>query len=145
METISEFQGQYRFLSNFFKYPITMEDGITYSTREHAFQAYKTTNLEIRKRIAQLSSPAQAKSFGRIGLTLRENWDLIKDDIMRDIIQTCIKQNPEFKMRLAETGDAHLIEGNTWGDIYWGVCNGEGKNKLGQILMECRSRIQDYK
>jgi predicted NAD-dependent protein-ADP-ribosyltransferase YbiA (DUF1768 family) len=33
-----------------------------------------------------------------------------------------------------------LIEGNWWGDTYWGVCNGVGENHLGKLLM----KIRDY-
>ena len=35
-----------------------------------------------------------------------------------------------------------LIEGNTWNDTYWGVCNGVGKNTLGQLLMKIREEIR---
>jgi predicted NAD-dependent protein-ADP-ribosyltransferase YbiA (DUF1768 family) len=36
-----------------------------------------------------------------------------------------------------------LVEYNYWGDLYWGVCRGEGENHLGRILMEIRSEIRD--
>ena len=41
-----------------------------------------------------------------------------------------------------ETGNAYLIEGNTWGDIYWGMSNNFGENKLGIILMKIRTYFQ---
>ena len=31
-----------------------------------------------------------------------------------------------------------LIEGNWWKDTYWGVCDGKGQNKLGELLMKVR-------
>ena len=34
-----------------------------------------------------------------------------------------------------------LVEGNTWGDRYWGVYNGQGKNWLGRLLMQVRGEI----
>ena len=45
------------------------------------------------------------------------------------------------------TGDAELIEGNTWHDNYWGVCscskcNGRGKNRLGKLLMKVREELR---
>ena len=43
--------------------------------------------------------------------------------------------------KLILTGDSYLEEGNTWNDRYWGVCNGVGKNKLGEILMQVRKRL----
>ena len=33
------------------------------------------------------------------------------------------------------------IEGNTWNDTFWGVCNGQGQNWLGKILMLVRSEL----
>lgn len=40
------------------------------------------------------------------------------------------------------TGDAELIEGNNWGDTFWGVCNGRGENMLGKLLMEIRDYLR---
>lgn len=36
-----------------------------------------------------------------------------------------------------------IVEGNTWGDAFWGVDSrtGEGENHLGQILMQVRSEL----
>jgi predicted NAD-dependent protein-ADP-ribosyltransferase YbiA (DUF1768 family) len=34
------------------------------------------------------------------------------------------------------------VEGNSWGDTYWGVCKGKGQNKLGHILMQVRSTFK---
>jgi len=45
--------------------------------------------------------------------------------------------------RLLATGDQELIEGNTWGDRFWGVCDGEGQNQLGRLLMELRNELRD--
>ena len=35
----------------------------------------------------------------------------------------------------------NIVEGNTWGDVFWGVCNGIGENHLGNILMDVRDEI----
>jgi hypothetical protein len=35
-----------------------------------------------------------------------------------------------------------LIEGNTWGDTFWGVCNGVGENNLGKTLMNVREILR---
>lgn len=51
-------------------------------------------------------------------------------------------QNPLLKEKLLNTGDALLIEGNTWRDYYWGECKGKGENHLGKILMEVREIIK---
>ena len=35
---------------------------------------------------------------------------------------------------LIDTGDVELIEFNDWGDIFYGVCRGVGRNELGKLL-----------
>jgi hypothetical protein len=45
---------------------------------------------------------------------------------------------PYYRDLLLATGDAELIEGNVWNDVFWGVCNGIGKNWLGKLLMQVR-------
>jgi predicted NAD-dependent protein-ADP-ribosyltransferase YbiA (DUF1768 family) len=47
-------------------------------------------------------------------------------------------QNPELREKLLCTGKLELIEGNYWGDTYWGVCRGVGENRLGKLLMLVR-------
>lgn len=51
-------------------------------------------------------------------------------------------QKPELEAMLLATGDKVLVEGNTWGDTEWGVCDGVGKNLLGKILMRIRGELQ---
>ncbi len=56
------------------------------------------------------------------------------------------KFSPEMILSemLEATGDAELIEGNHWGDTFWGVCNGVGQNNLGKLLMAIRSENRMY-
>ena len=43
---------------------------------------------------------------------------------------------------LLATGEEYLVEGNTWGDKYWGVCGGIGLNHLGKLLMQVRDELE---
>ena len=61
---------------------------------------------------------------------------------MQEIVQAKFEQNPVLAKWLLNTGDAKLIEGNTWNDRYWGVCAGIGQNKLGKILMKVRDNLK---
>jgi ribA/ribD-fused uncharacterized protein len=132
------FEGDYRFLSNFWPCPILFES-MKFPSVEHAFQAAKTTDRMERTRIAGLASAGAAKRAGR-RLVLRAGWDDIKIDVMRLLLQEKF-QTPELALKLEETGDRELIEGNHWGDNFWGmiVSNGyHGYNHLGRLLMEVR-------
>lgn len=139
METIALFDGEYAFLSNFYSSPITIS-GINFPTVEHAFQALKTIDAEERKKIAVAATPGQAKRLGR-KVQLRQDWEEVKENVM----YICLKAKfdiPELREKLLATGESELIEGNWWGDTYWGVCNGIGQNRLGQLLMRLRTELK---
>jgi len=87
-------------------------------------------------------SPHEAKSIGRTVL-LRDDWEKIKNKVMYDIVKDKFTRNTLLKYKLIETGNAQLIEGNTWNDTYWGVCCGKGLNVLGNILMGIRNEFKD--
>lgn len=139
---ISEFSGKYDFLSNFSKSKIKYE-GITYPTVEHAFQAAKSLNNLKRLEIASAPTPGQAKRIGR-RVNLRPDWEEVKIDIMRDCLRLKF-EIPELREALLNTDNAELIEGNWWGDKFWGMCNGIGENNLGKLLMEVRDEIRRNK
>lgn len=138
---IGTFDGEYAFLSNFYPSFITDEDYITYPTVEHYFQAMKTLDKGVRFYIAIQATPGKAKRLGR-RLDLRPDWEFIKDSIMEEALRIKFS-NPKLRKALLDTGDEYLEEGNTWGDQYWGVCNGVGKNKLGKLLMKIRQEIKE--
>jgi len=135
---IAEFRGTYGFLSNMSYSPITI-GGVHYFCAEAAFQAVKLADKSARKQFEMLTGP-EAKRLGR-KVPLRPDWETIKVDVMRWIVAEKFRQNPEMRIRLLMTGHHELVEGNTWNDTFWGVCNGVGQNWLGKILMEYRDSI----
>ncbi len=137
---ISGFSGKYRFLSNFFSAPVKYE-GVHYPTVEHAFQAAKTRDKGLRRVIRGLRSPGEAKRFGR-RLALRSDWGKIRVKVMEDLVWDKFSGDQLLARKLLMTKDAELVEGNTWGDIFWGVCYGQGENHLGKILMRVRDRLR---
>jgi ribA/ribD-fused uncharacterized protein len=140
-DVIGEFQGKYRFLSNFHPSEIHY-DGIIYPTVEHAYQAHKSAVPEARQGIADAKTPGDAKRMGK-KVHMRANWDLIKRSIMFDLVLLKFATHPDLRKKLLATDEAELIEGNTWGDVWWGVCNGNGRNELGKILMEVRGLLRE--
>lgn len=134
---ITSFSGNYEFLSNFYLSKITFE-GIEYPTVEHAFQAAKSSSIMDRIIISSVRSPGEAKALGR-NLDLRSDWESVKDGIMHQLLKLKFSSDP-LKGLLVRTVGSILIEGNTWGDRYWG-CDGYGENELGQLLMQVRGDI----
>jgi len=141
---IAEFIGQYRWLSNFADIPggIVCE-GIQYSTSEHAFQALKSESTFIRQQVAACKTPGEAKRFGR-KLALRPEWRNPNFRIKTMYQVLLLKFSIEsFRSKLLQTGNSLLIEGNTWGDCFWGVDlkTKQGHNHLGRLLMRIRKEI----
>ena len=141
---ICRFRGEYHFLSNF--YPCWIElRGMSYPSAEHVFQAEKSDNRDHKMAVAHASTPAEAKRIGRT-CVLRPDWNQVRVEYMRAILWEKFYQNGDLADCLVDTGDQPLIEGNTWGDRFWGVCGGTGMNHLGRLLMEVREELQaDYK
>lgn len=132
---IDAFEGEHHFLSNFYPCEI-LYGGITYPSTEHAFQAAKTPDMDDRRKIADCAHPNGAKKLGQ-KVKLRPDWDTVKDQVMLQLL--LIKfADPILMTKLRETLPHELIEGNHWGDFYWGVCGGRGLNKLGKLLMRIR-------
>lgn len=136
---ITKFFDEYRFLSNF--WPCDVEfNGIIYPSVEHAYQAQKTTDIQTRINISKMKTAGEVKTYGKT-LPVRCDWDDIKFQIMEDLVHQKFFNNYKLKGLLMATDDAKLVEGNTWGDVYWGVCNGVGENNLGKILMKVREEL----
>jgi ribA/ribD-fused uncharacterized protein len=137
---IKGFKGEYRWLSNFFPALITL-DGVEYSSVENAYQAAKFYP-ELRKKF-RFASPHAAKKLGKnkFGRIQDVEWNSIKLKVMYDLSWQKYTNHRDLKQRLLETGDAYIEETNTWGDTFWGVCNDKGKNHLGKILMNIRSKL----
>jgi ribA/ribD-fused uncharacterized protein len=138
---IDSFQGEYRFLSNFWPAEVEFE-GLTYPTVEHAYQSAKTLDMTERRRIAALATPAEAKHAGEALQPQRADWADVKFDVMERCVRFKFTHHPELAVKLLATGDAELIEGNTWGDRIWGVYQGQGDNRLGKILMKVRDELK---
>jgi hypothetical protein len=134
---ITSFFGEYRWLSNFYPAEVVY-DGRPYPSVENAYQAAKTLNEEERKQFETLPAN-KAKSQGK-KLIIKNTWDNEKELIMYELVKQKF-QRPELKQKLIDTGDAPLVEGNRWGDMFWGVCNGRGQNKLGMILEHIRCNL----
>ena len=118
----------------------------TFGTVEHYYQSSKTTDKEWFKKIAWAETAGKAKKLGKV-CPMRDNWEQLKDSFMMQGLKYKFSQNKNLKDKLMDTGVALLVEGNRWGDSYWGfdLNHGYGQNRLGQMLMVIRSQIKEGK
>ena len=140
MNKIESFREPYDFLSNFYSCKIIYK-GITYNNAEAAYQAQKCPERALE--FCSLTG-AQAKKLGRL-VEMNSDFETKKLVIMTEILIEKFYQNPDLMEKLLATKDAELIEGNWWGDTFWGVCTNKkmdhiGENWLGKILMSIRNK-----
>lgn len=138
---IDHFHGKNRFLSNF--YPVVVEfESVRYPSVEHAYQAAKTPDTTKRWlfSIANALTAGDAKRVGK-NLVRRPDWEQVKLDVMTELVRKKFGRQDMARCLLL-TGDEELIESNTWGDCFWGICGGRGDNHLGKILMMVRDELK---
>lgn len=135
---IKEFQGKYRFLSNFWPAEVDY-NGYLFPSVEHAYQAAKTFDEDAQVEIAEMTA-GQAKRRGKT-VTMRPDWDKIKTSVMFSLLRKKFSKEP-LRGSLLATGEQQLEEGNYWGDTFWGVCKGKGENHLGKLLMRVREELR---
>lgn len=147
-DPIVNFQGTV--FSNFSYSTVTYE-GVDYPSVEHAYQAAKFLDPEIRKEILSQSLPSEAKTMGRnLAMLTRADWKEVNVGIMEGLLRQKFTRAIPKRM-LISTYPVDLIEGNWWHDVFWGVCDGSrkascnnhkpyGENNLGKLLMKIRKQ-----
>lgn len=141
---INSFSGDNFFLSNFYAHPMMVPFRgvfVKCPTLEHPYQALKTLDTAEQLRVLSAAGPGKAKRLGKT-LTMRPDWELVKVPVMLNLLRIKFA-DPHMKQLLLNTKDAILIEGNWWGDKFWGVCKGEGRNMLGTLLMNVREELRN--
>lgn len=118
---ISSFTRDYAWLSNFWIEPFAHPylPGLYANSAEHAFQAMKAADRRERLAILNTPSPAEAKRLGR-RTQLPPWWQARSRAIMLDVLLAKFALT-DLSRQLIATGQQTLIEGNHWGDTWWGA------------------------
>jgi len=138
---ISSFTDDHAFLSNFHPSPV-----FGFPTVEHYYQAAKSLDPEHHRAVMATPYPGRAKRLGRKA-KLRPDWEKVKFKGMEWALREKFKIK-ELREALLATGDAELLEGNTWHDNIWGNCwckkcrDISGQNRLGKMLMMVREELK---
>lgn len=139
---IRDFRGEHSFLSNFAECFIWLR-GVLYHSVEAAFQSEKNPSAEWKKFCSdnKRNSVAAIRAAGRM-IKLRSDWHNVKDAVMEYCVKQKFKQEP-FRSKLLDIpNDCFIVEGNTWGDTYWGAdLRMGGRNKLGNMIMQLKATM----
>ncbi len=137
----------YGAFSNLYRRSVDFE-GETFPTSEHAYQAGKARKKEVRNWLLSAPSPALVAmaAHGLYYWDIAPGWSRTKFDRMRGVLRAKFTQHEDLKDLLLSTGDARLIESATVDNEVnrlWGEVNGQGRNMLGELLMELRASFRD--
>lgn len=118
-------------------------DGKVYKSNEHYFQSQKFAGTPKELYVIEAPTPDDAFDRGNERThPLREDWQDVKESVMRAGLTLKFNQNPDLKAKLLATGNRKIVE-HTVNDSYWGDGgDGSGKNRLGFILMELREKFR---
>lgn len=164
---ITSYTGKYFFLSNFYKMPVSIGDGLYYPTAEHAYLALRSMSMNDRHQIAKAPTIGAARKLSRY-LYEREDWNIAAIAAPNDeeapslftvgyvplhvlameyiIFRKFEPSNQTIRSQLLGTGEVaiaascHPVE-----DSYWGVHSQtlKGSNYHGRILMNVREKIRE--
>ncbi len=135
-------RGKYGFLSNFAPYGVEFA-GQWFPTAEHYYQAQKYAGTPVAEQIRTAATPKEAYRVGRSAQSaLRADWEEIKEAIMLTVLRRKFAMHKELQKQLLATGEEELIEDDVT-NAYWGCgANGQGRNRLGHLLMLVRNELR---
>jgi ribA/ribD-fused uncharacterized protein len=136
----------YGAFSNLYRREIEFE-GEAFVTSEHAYQAGKARKAEVKNWLMAAPSPSllAMAAHGLYYWDISPGWSQKKFDRMRGVLYAKFTQHQDLRDLLLSTGTARLIETATVDNEVnrlWGEVNGQGKNMLGELLMELRARLR---
>jgi ribA/ribD-fused uncharacterized protein len=139
---IQGFRGEFDFLSNFYHASLEFK-GVRFVSSEQAYVWSKTDDPIIKDVILSIIHSAKLKRYGSNGFATKPKWKEIKTSVMLEILRVKFGKNDHLKQKLLATGKRYIEETNWWNDTFWGVCNGVGENRLGNLLMLVRTELQE--
>ena len=119
-------------------------NGKIWPTTEHYYQAMKFYDESLQEKVRQAETPTMAAKIGRDPSNkMREDWEQVKDEFMRNAVWAKFIQHPDLQKELLGTTNALIVE-DVGKDSYWarGI-NDQGINMLGIILMEVRNKLRN--
>lgn len=138
---ITKFRGDYNFLSTMYECDIRWLD-LDFDCLESAIAASMTLDRDIQELIATMEVE-KVQQLSKV-FDVRDDWDDIKIPVVTKLTEIKFTSNIGLYNRLLATGGMEIIEGNDFYETFWGMCNGEGRNEYGKILMRLRRDLRNH-
>ncbi len=143
-ERVFFYERDFYVLSNFSAFTLRW-NGIRFDTSEAAYHWEKfPASQMVQELIVTAPSAHEALCLARHYEQFRRpDWNDVRVEIMRSILQEKARQHEYVRRKLLATGDRELIE-DSWRDDFWGWGpNHDGKNMLGRLWMEIRQKLRE--
>lgn len=134
---------EYKYLSTFSKHSVLLEGfgngdlSFLFPTAEAGYQAYKNPeNLEYVVKQSNALTPKISKELGK-NVKLRDDWENIKEAIMKRVIKAKFEQHLDIQELLLDTGLRIIIKCSKR-TSFW---NSSSENRMGKLLMGVRREI----
>ena len=142
-EVIGFYPREFYPLDNFSSFKVEW-DGYLYSSVEEAYQAasFMGSDEEMVQAIKKSHSADEAQRLAYVNKDKRrDDWDLIKLDVMELLLRLKLEQNPYVLKKLLQTGDYYIVEDSPK-DSFWGWGPDRcGENQLGRLWMKLRKEL----
>lgn len=148
---IDSFDGEYRWLSNFWPCCIKDTQGNVYPTAEHAYQAMKYRDEKLRAWVREAPTPQEAVTRGCARPLQQPNWYKNRYEVMLKILRKKFSI-PELKQKLLATRSEEIQYKSKTAGTYWAISVrwnptlqekvSTGDNMLGKALMQVRSELR---
>ena len=112
MSEINNFSGEYEFLNNGYLCPVVYEDEV-YPSLEHAYQAAKTDDLDLRENIKSCLTVTDARSNGK-NVILASDWQTKKLEIMETLIRNKFNDNFDWMSLKVRIKNVFLRVHSAW-------------------------------
>ncbi len=138
---IGFYEDEFYMLSNFSSFAVEWR-GELWMTAEHAYQAAKFSDPDIREKIKNARSAHDAKKIAKVYRHFMDiDWHQVKVYVMKEILRAKRDQHPYVQKKLEQTKGQDLVETSPR-DAFWGWGpNRDGENHLGKLWMELRDEV----
>lgn len=146
VDRIAYYEDEYYMLSNFSSHAIEYL-GVLYMTPEHAYQAAKFNDQEVKDKVRNARSSFRCKAVARQYEKEFQvsNWNDIRISVMEDILRAKVSQHEDVKEALLKTGNAQIVE-NSPVDYFWGCgADNTGQNEVGKAWVRVREELKSKK
>ena len=114
------FSGPSAFISNMYRSPVTYKNK-DYVTNEHAIRCTKAEAHDqpaLAEKLKKISGSFQVKKQADENIKATDEWNAAAPNLIEEIFENKMEQNPELKLRLISTYPLPLVEGST--SMKWG-------------------------